>query len=311
MPSTFSPNLRIELIANGEQAGAWGASTNRNLGTLIEQAISGYVTVSVTTANQAFVYADGLSDQARNATIQLTTTTGAAFSVYAPPSPKQYIIYNSSAHDATIYNSTSIGNTTAAGAGFLIPAGRRLLVVTNGTAFSSVDVSAKTVATSEIIVESIGGTGEITIEAPETDENRTLTLPDSTTDLVGANTAQTLTNKTVSGGVYSGVIDQTGSQREGIVEVAELEIDCSLGNYFTKTISANSTFTFSNAPSTRAYAFTLELTHTSGVVTWPAAVAWPNDIAPSLDNGKTSLLVFITDDAGSRWRGGALTNYTT
>jgi hypothetical protein len=137
MPSTFSPNLRIELIGNGEQAGNWGSTTNTNLGTLVEDAISGYVTVSVTSANQAFTYADGASDQARNAVIELTTTTGAAFNVYAPPSPKTYIIYNASAHAATIYNSTVVGNTTAAGMGVVVPAGKRVPVVSNGANFSS------------------------------------------------------------------------------------------------------------------------------------------------------------------------------
>jgi hypothetical protein len=135
MPSTFSPNLRIELIGNGEQAGNWGSTTNTNLGTLIEDAISGYVTVSVTTADQAFTYADGASDQARNAMIELTTTTGAAFDVYAPPSPKQYVIYNSSSYAATIYNSTEIGNTTAAGDPVVIPAGRTMSVWSDGTDF--------------------------------------------------------------------------------------------------------------------------------------------------------------------------------
>jgi hypothetical protein len=135
MPSTFSPNLRIELIGNGEQAGNWGSTTNTNLGTLVEDAISGYVTVSVTSANQAFTYADGASDQARNAVIELTTTTGAAFNVYAPPSPKTYVIYNASAHTATIYNSTVVGNTTAAGAGIAIQPGKSLTVWTNGTSF--------------------------------------------------------------------------------------------------------------------------------------------------------------------------------
>jgi hypothetical protein len=136
MPSTFSPNLRIELIGNGEQAGNWGSTTNTNLGTLIEDAISGYVAVSVTTANQAFTYADGADDQARNAMIELTTTTGAAFAVYAPPSPKLYVIYNASAHTATIYNSTVAGNTTAAGTGVAIPAGKTASVWTDGTDFS-------------------------------------------------------------------------------------------------------------------------------------------------------------------------------
>jgi microcystin-dependent protein len=144
MPSTFSPNLRIELIGNGEQAGNWGSTTNTNLGTLIEQAISGYVTVSVTTANQAFTYADGVSDQARNAIIELTTTTGAAFNVYAPPSPKLYVIKNASAHAATVYNSTVAGNTTAAGTGVTIPAGLATAIWTDGTNFSAQTSSVPT-----------------------------------------------------------------------------------------------------------------------------------------------------------------------
>jgi microcystin-dependent protein len=137
MPSTFSPNLRIELIGNGEQAGNWGSTTNTNLGTLVEDAISGYETVSVTSADQAFTYADGVSDQARNAMIELTTTTGAAFAVYAPPSPKSYIIFNSSAYAATVYNSTVVGNTTAAGTGAVVPAGKTMTVLTDGTDFST------------------------------------------------------------------------------------------------------------------------------------------------------------------------------
>lgn len=94
-----------------------------------------------------------------------------------------------------------------------------------------------------------------------------------------------------------------------ITAMAALDVDCSAGTYFTKTINGNSTFTFSNAPS-GAYGFVLELTHTSGTVTWPAAVKWPGDIAPSLTAGKTHLFVFITDDSGTRWRGSAAVNYT-
>ena len=138
MPSSFSPNLRIELIGSGEQAGTWGTTTNTNLGTLVEDAISGYETVSVTTANQAFTYADGAADQARNAMLALTTTTTANFAVYAPPSPKTYIIVNSSAYTATIYNSTVVGNTTAAGTGVPIPAGKRMTVLSDGTNFNTI-----------------------------------------------------------------------------------------------------------------------------------------------------------------------------
>jgi hypothetical protein len=156
MPSTFSPNLRIELIGNGEQAGNWGSTTNTNLGTLVEDAISGYETVSVTTANQAFTYADGAADQSRNAMIELTTTTGAAFAVYAPPSPKLYVIYNASSFAATIYNSTVAGNTTAAGTGVAVPAGRRIFVMSDGTDFALVTPPASSANTPNTLVERDG-----------------------------------------------------------------------------------------------------------------------------------------------------------
>lgn len=133
----------------------------------------------------------------------------------------------------------------------------------------------------------------------------------NTSDATKNAAAVTLTNKTVQGGVYTGSIDQSGSVRAGVNAMAALNVDCSLGNYFTKTINGASTFTFSNAPAARAFSFTLELTHTSGAVTWPAAVQWPGgSAAPTLTAGKTHLFTFVTDDGGTRWRGAANINYT-
>jgi hypothetical protein len=104
-------------------------------------------------------------------------------------------------------------------------------------------------------------------------------------------------------------LDISGNYAQNIVAVPSLDVDCANGNYFTKTIAADSTFTFSNAPATRAFAFTLELTHTSGAVTWPAAVKWPANTAPTLTAGKTHIFIFVTDDSGTTWRGAALVDY--
>jgi hypothetical protein len=155
MPSSFSPNLRLELIADGEQAATWGQTTNTNLGTLLEASIAGYTTVSVTSAAQALSLLNGAADQARNAVIALTTTTGAPFSVYAPPATKTYIIHNQSAFTATIYNSTVAGNTTAAGVGVPIPAGKRLVVFSDGSDFQTIE-SANLTGT---LAVANGGTG--------------------------------------------------------------------------------------------------------------------------------------------------------
>jgi hypothetical protein len=116
-------------------------------------------------------------------------------------------------------------------------------------------------------------------------------------------------SSTASSGKFTS-LEATGQYKSAVTAVGALDIDCSLGNYFTKTINANSTFTFSNAPS-GAYAFALEVENTSGTISWPATVKWPNDTAPTLSTGKTHLFVFVTDDSGARWRGMAQVNYTT
>jgi hypothetical protein len=132
MPSTYSPDLRIELIATGEQSGTWGTTTNANLGTIIEDAISGLASVSVTSANQALTALNGAADQSRCAAISLTTTTGAPFNVYVPPVTKLYVVNNASGQTATVFCSTVLGNTTAAGTGVAIPTGKSVLLRSTG-----------------------------------------------------------------------------------------------------------------------------------------------------------------------------------
>jgi hypothetical protein len=87
-------------------------------------------------------------------------------------------------------------------------------------------------------------------------------------------------------------------------------IDCGLANYFTRTVSAATTFAFSNAPSGQAYSFTLEVDHVSGVITWPASVVWAFGQTPSLIAGRKHLFVFSTTNGGTLWRGAALSNFT-
>jgi hypothetical protein len=101
-----------------------------------------------------------------------------------------------------------------------------------------------------------------------------------------------------------------GPYKQTAEAVGALAIDLATGNYFTKTISGNSTFTFTNPPASGTVgSFTLELTHTSGTVTWPSSVKFPLDTAPTLTAGKTHLFVFVTDDGGTRYRGAALADY--
>lgn len=84
--------------------------------------------------------------------------------------------------------------------------------------------------------------------------------------------------------------------------------DLSVGNYFKRTLNGNETWTFSNIPQD-GYSWTVEITHTSGVLTLPTSVKTPNNIAYTFTAGKTHLLMFVTSNKGARIRLVAANNY--
>lgn len=114
----------------------------------------------------------------------------------------------------------------------------------------------------------------------------------------------------IADATYSSTMTITASVRTAMVATTGGNIDCSQGTFFTSTVNGNTTFAFSNAPSAVAYSFTLEVNHQSGTITWPTSVIWPNNTAPVLSTGRYHVFGFLTDTAGTYWRGSSLTNYT-
>jgi len=165
MSSTYSSNLRIELIGSGDQAGAWGATTDSNLAYILDTAVAGYQAVPITSTSQALTYVNGPSstanlNQAVYAMLKFTGAT-AATSVYIPPASKQYIVYNNSGYTITIYNSTVIGNTTAAGTGISVVNGDKIMVWSDAT--NVFDLQAQNLTSTLAIAK--GGTGQTTQQA--------------------------------------------------------------------------------------------------------------------------------------------------
>lgn len=121
-----------------------------------------------------------------------------------------------------------------------------------------------------------------------------------------ANAATARTNlgaAAASAPTITGGMTYTGSTKQNVQAVAALDIDVSLGEFFTKSISTNSTFTFSNATAAKAQAFILKLTVSSSAVpTWPASVDWAGGSAPTLGDGE-HLLGFLSFDGGTSWKG--------
>jgi hypothetical protein len=192
MASTYSPDLRIELIANGEKSGTWGTITNLNLGTIIEDAIAGAATVTTASSAQALTVSNGAQDQARCSTLILNTAAASNYSVYVPPVPKLYVVRNTSAsYTCTLYASTVAGNTTAAGSGITVPVSTSMLVRCDG-----VNIVDQTNYISGALA--IGGNFSVTGTATGV----TPTSGDSSTKF--ATTA--FVSSAVSGGIPSGAI---------------------------------------------------------------------------------------------------------
>ena len=199
MASTYSTNLKIELIGTGEQAGTWGTTTNSNLGTALEQAIVGKadVTMSSTTITLALTNSNAAQD-ARAIYLNLTGSPGGAAVLEVPAVQKPYIVKNGSDQQVTIKVS---GQT-----GVPIPTLKTALVYNNGTdVVTAIDFIPSLVLGAALPVAS-GGTGITafgTGVATALGQNVTgsggialATSPTFVTPVLGTPTSGTLTNAT-------------------------------------------------------------------------------------------------------------------
>jgi hypothetical protein len=116
MPSTYS-DLKIELIATGEQTGTWGATTNTNLGTALEEAITGSADVTFASNDITLTLTNtNASQAARNLRLNLIGTTGGATrNLIVPTLQKLYLINNTCTDAIVVKNSTGTGITVGAG----------------------------------------------------------------------------------------------------------------------------------------------------------------------------------------------------
>lgn len=187
MSSTYTDSLRVELIGPGDQAGAWGTTTNNNFAYIFDKAIAGYLDVNIAAAPYTLTKVDGpTSTSSLNQSIYAAlrfTSAAAASTVYAPAVPKTYIIWNNSGYAVTLYNTGySTGPTIANGA--------RVLVFSTGTAFYEVLPQS----ISGTLPVANGGTGVTT----STGSGSTVlsTSPTLVTPLLGTPTSGNLANCT-------------------------------------------------------------------------------------------------------------------
>lgn len=136
MASTFSPTLRIELIGDGDQSGIWGQTTNTNLGSLIEQAITGVQSITMVDANYTLTSFNGVVDEARNAVLVVGGTNSQVRDVIAPLVEKLYVIRNNTVGGFGINIRGSTGSAV------LVPSGATVWVYCDGTNFNAINTES-------------------------------------------------------------------------------------------------------------------------------------------------------------------------
>lgn len=174
MASTFSPSLKLELIGNGDQSGTWGTTTNTNLGTLLEQAITGVQAITMVNANYTLSDLNGVSDEARNAVLVVGGTNSAIRNIIAPSVNKTYIIANNTVGGFAIIIKTAVGT------GLSIANGATQTVYCDGSEFyaASFPSTGGTITGNLAISGTLGVTGATTLAAatattPTTGDNTT------------------------------------------------------------------------------------------------------------------------------------------
>lgn len=154
MASTYSTNLALELIGTGDQSGTWGTTTNTNLGTLLEQAISGYVTQAITDgADTTITIPNGATGVARNMALELTGALTAARNLIVPANKKLYFIYNNTTGGFAV--TVKVSGLT----GVSVPNGAKVILVCNGTDIVAATNYQTSLTLGSALPAASGGTG--------------------------------------------------------------------------------------------------------------------------------------------------------
>jgi len=148
MASSFSTDLKLELMVTGENAGTWGDNTNNNLN-LVQQAIAGFESIALTDGGTVTLeMTDKTISTARNMVIKFTGTLTSASIVTVPDSIEKFYIFDLSA----VTGVTNLTINTVSGTGFTAGEAKIVAAYTDGTNLNEIalDTLGGTIGTAQI-----------------------------------------------------------------------------------------------------------------------------------------------------------------
>jgi hypothetical protein len=211
MASTYS-SLKIELIGTGDQAGTWGVTTNTNLGTALEEAITGSANVTFASSNVAIALTDTNATQvARNLELNLVGTITNRQTLFIPPIEKQYIIVNNLSNSVVISNGS---NASPTGTTVTVPTGRSMVIFNDSinvaeTTTYITEFAASNVTITNPLTVSNGGTGRanLTLGSVVVGNNTgtvTLVAPGTANNVLTSNGTHWVSQTPTASGVSTG-----------------------------------------------------------------------------------------------------------
>jgi len=130
MASTYSSDLKLEIVATGEKAGLWGTITNTNL-EILEQSASGYQEIDMAGASVTLLLSDGAKSNGKNFYLKLSGTLAGDRTLTMPSGAERVWIISDETVRGTSNRTLSV--LTASGTAQPVPPGATLLCVSDGT----------------------------------------------------------------------------------------------------------------------------------------------------------------------------------
>jgi len=149
MASTYTTRVRLEKQTPGENENTWGTILNGNVIDLVDDSIAAYTTITVSSVDVTLTQADGSTDQARSAFLDITGTLTGDVNVLIPALSKGYGVRNSTS------GSFTVTMKTATGSGIAIPQGQVISVISDGVSVRDVEI-AGIKSTANVINVSVG-----------------------------------------------------------------------------------------------------------------------------------------------------------